>query len=520
MREKLSVSLIFLILLVACSQTKEFPVGSYQPAEVRDDTVRPVINKTTPPNADRQGPPPSQPSTQPTTPNETNVPQLAPPVQEHRLDVGYATLGFNTTLGPHEFSKYEFPELLKSRNVRVGGSTIPYEQFLRVDGGRVIVTANEEDNVSDYLVYEDEEHIMTYEFRLGQGTFLDILDQAILMLGHRYIVREVTKEDVILERAETGTKYVIGPTVRIGDEILEDTEGRMSGSSFIITSKADAEHEGDDLYIAPGETLQDNLGEPTVLTDQFDIEYKGLRDMTTTELRFDNDGEELHVDVQSPSRSARIPLASNEPVRIGDEEGRLVTNENTRVTLQDYLVLSPPGKQSRVFQFSSVNEREQEIELASPDLVTIEARYNASQGRINYAGDQFAFRIENETIRVDMNGNGEFSDDVRYVGDTYTLALPQTVTDGTATYTLRVREQGRSTDHTDITVHFDEELRLTADRDVLESDDHGISVSPYGTYYVFEHEDDGQYEELAVTHPHLQGRAEVVVVSRPRGGRQ
>ncbi len=548
--KKWFVVLLLVLSVTACSSdSKSFPVHNYSPSSsYEDDQVRPVINKTSRSyeEQNREDESSGVPSDVPRNP----VDQLSTPVEQYKLSVGYGIVGLNQTLGKFapEFSKYEFPDLLKSRNIRGGveGVAGSYEQFLKPLGGRVMFTADEEDRVSDYLVYRDEEPIFRYELVLSDGSFLDFIDEEIWLLGYKYTIKDATKEDVVLEGVDNGNELVIGGgSVKLNGETLADTDSRMTGDKIIVVAKVDAKNEGDNIYIPFNHSLQEFLGDPTVLTDKVDIRYKGIVDVPRTKLDFNNKGDELELYITGPrGRESIIPLGFliGDGWRLGDEEGVLHVSESTgisdyKVGVDDYFVLSSgsPSRQAKslstALQYKGVTPVENEVEFVSRSGLVIEAGYNGTEGEnakgyIHFAGKDFKFYIGGEEsdyrIAVDMNGNGRIDGAVvDFKTRDGVIDLPsQSEFSGPANVSLELfnyKESGRGSESSTFEIRPGDEfsIKMFTDKELfdMQSNDKVMS-SVYGTqYFLFNERDDKVFEEVVIDHPLEKRRAEVVVES-------
>jgi len=339
-----------LLFMSACeTQIQELPTSTYIPEQVSGQ-IRPVIDKV--PN------PEYQEIVYDDIDDVVTVPELSTPIESYKLSVGYGLVTLNQTLGTFSptFTKYDFPELLKSRNVKsdlvpIGGK---YEQFLKLLGGRVIYTGDEYDVVDDYLVYRDDEPIYEYQFVFSDGSFLDYVGQEINILGNTYKIIEATKEDVILENLETNDRLVIGGgKILFNNEILSKTDSRMTGDSIFIIAKADAL--GDDIFISKGETLQEYLVEPTLITDKIDIRYLGVNQVLHIKIEFNNKGDELELRITEPyQETVRIPIGYQD--FLGDEEGVLHYDENDDIKINDYFILTIPSNNNRLYSLHNNNE--------------------------------------------------------------------------------------------------------------------------------------------------------------------
>jgi len=556
---KKEVLLFLLILLVACQETKEFQVRSIPTDHVIVPNVRPEINRTI---IEEE---PEYPDIK-----KEDVPKqvdLENPKESYEFEVTYGQLiGPNHTVGaypttsyPYFFTKYEFPELLRSRNIR--GSITPamgsYEQFLRLAGGQVLFTQDEEDNVGDFLVYRDNEPIYEYELHLNVGSFLDYIEEELWVLNNPYIIKTVTKKDIVLIHRETGDTVVIGGgSININGEVIEDTDSRMLGGSIFIVAKADAEIEGDDIFIAPGHSLQEYLGEPTLLTDLFDIRYEGVNEVPLTQFYFKNDKEEIELRVTSPQGLVtKIPIGflGGPGWRLGDQEGQLhviegLNSSDFKVKIDDYFILSTPamnrntiyersignmsGTLSAIMQYRKINTRENIIELSNKQGLVVESYYfgdpgSNATGDIFMGGNRFRYVIGNATdnypLSIDLTGNGVIaSEKVTLVMDDAILEFPDAeVFNDSANLTLRLfnfdfyelKEEVMV-----LQINPDNPFTITvyADLDIRSyKNDNKDALSNFGTYYLFlNQEGPDTFEDIKIFHPLIHRFAKIKVEGR------
>jgi len=565
----LVLCILVFTLIVACAPVKEFPVGDYSPPNVPDNEVkRPEIIRTVPPP-----PPPKQPEVKKDLPEAQNLIPFRPGFQEaHDFKIGFNTVMFsNQSIGPSpfHFSKYEFPEMLKSRNVLGGIDPVGghYEQFLRLLGGRILFTSDEYDNVGTYLFYEDGEDIFEYEFSFLDGTFIDFIEGEIMILGNTYTIEDATKKDVVLINTETGDLLVIGGgPVKLNGEVLAKTDSKMLGTSLFIVAKANSEILGDNIYITPGKSLQQYLGEPVLLTNLFDITYIGDEEVPSSIYDFHGKENEIEMRIAGPFRGEIVlPLArpTNDGFRLGDDEGTLhsteAANETDRIVKQgDYFVLTSPdytsnylynryqneetGSLSILFQYKKINTKEYNIEIVSKEGFALEAYYvgqpsNASNtsnltsepgvasGFIPFAGESFKFTIGSESegypLAIDLNGDGLISGKtVSFVVDDGILQFPKGFDfNSSANFTLTLLDFSLTGLKEEVVnIQFNPGLTMTVytDLELFDmGDDNKAAVNSFGTkFYFFNQEGDDEFEDITIDHPLAERLAHVLVEAK------
>ncbi|MFC1647977.1 hypothetical protein ACFL1B_00820 [Nanoarchaeota archaeon] len=555
MKRGLLLVFILLIAIAGCSEKsfEDNQQAAYQPSTfMNKPVIRPAINKTELPEPVIE---PELPPEMPEKVKEIEVESFNTPVSEHRMQVGYGIFSTNTTLGSPVFGKYEFPKLLKTRSVdsKVNRIRATYEHFLRLKGGKVMFTGNNLDEVSDFLVFENKEPILEYELVLSHGTFLDFVGSEIWFLGNTYKIGEANKEDLILQNTETYDILVIGAGhVRLNDEVLEDTDSRMTGSSLLLISKAEALVEGDDIFIPKGHSLQEYLGEPTLLTNKFDIRYFGVMDVPSNLVYVQNKGDEIELRMINQLGETRIPLAYKTPggFRLGDEEGLMHVKEaeNTtdfNVQQNEYFILSMSQVDatdlyyrhrdgmaeisSIVMHYKDINIHQKRIEIVSREGFALELFYNGTPGDgatgfIQLYDERYRFWVGGEetgyALAVDMNADERVSGAiVDYIMPDGIIDLPSKevfAENGNVRLEfLNFDDVGMKKEEATMRINANDEFTLTLliDTHILEmDDDHAMSVTEYGThYFLFNEEGNNEYEDLTISHPLAPRLAEIVI---------
>ncbi len=481
------VPILFVLLLAACSTTQTFPEQEYQPRTVSpEETVRPAVNRTIPPDS-------LTPQREPNTSEEPQEPEPEPrpKPKRHTIDVRYGVLGFNQSLDHHTepFTKYQFPALLKSRNVKGHA----YEQRMQLAGGSIRFRKHE-DTVSDFLYYEEDEPILRYTFILHGTTFLDIIGEQINVLGNTYTVTDATAKDVILENDHV--QLVIGGgSVDINGEAMADTTSSMTGSKFVVESRVDTEDD-DELAVPAGSSVQEHLAEPTMLTDKLDIRYDGLVPTPATTFQFQNTDDGVRIRIKEDGERRNVPLIHRATMQWGDEEGRLVFDETQQITSGDYVILA--SDRSHVLQYHGIDGDELDF---SNGYMDVHVRLNTTA--IPLQGKRYRFSRTNETLRLDLNGDGDFKDTVRYRRPGYAFAF------GNRSMTFRFSKD------TSRTVSFKqgERVELIPKFRGYELRDGFAHATDYGTRYVFTGELEEGFEDGTIIYPNSRGKGKIVLES-------
>jgi len=142
--------------------------------------------------------------------------------------------------------------------------------------------------------------------------------------------------------------------LEIGNEKIDDAEviieGTDDNSTFSIDSIQINITAGDDYYIPAGGILSSLMDEPQALMN-WDIEYKGLGDVATEEIRIRTSGSDQYelefVDGNEYTTSVPIAYtASGSGLVFGDNDDSLVITENQSILRNDYLIVTDESQES------------------------------------------------------------------------------------------------------------------------------------------------------------------------------
>ncbi|HJX06250.1 MAG TPA: hypothetical protein VJ461_06080, partial [Candidatus Nanoarchaeia archaeon] len=211
--------------------------------------------------------------------------------------------------------------VLRSSTEAFGPRVANYAQFLKLRTGMVVFGYEEESElVTTYLLFKEGEPILEYSLEMQGGIFKFFENQKIQFLGHEYFIEEVTNSsmkllgvstpDTLLFRNQHGVWINDKP---VSEEILNVSFGK---DYLRIALLAD-----EDIRIIPGTGLRSYLDKPEVLlTNRLDIDYEGLTEVPTFDIKFDKTSERYKLGfVSQGNLSYNIPLSYLSPFKTGDE---------------------------------------------------------------------------------------------------------------------------------------------------------------------------------------------------------
>ena len=291
-------------------------------------------------------------------------------------------------------SDSELPTLLAPGTASNAKGTFPYDQklfFEDADSEYVLVTENNDDEISDFLYFKSGSQIARYllEFTsplesgiydsLGNptpsGNYLsDFENIEIEMLGKKYTILEATRNDgknsqirLVLENngekidmedanvndEESSSDLIVDNELITGAKVI--IEGTDDDISFKISKISVNMLADDDLYVPPGSTLGENpeLKKPQVLfTQNWDIGYEGVASEGSSEgIGIGTSGESKYQLLFSDGNKKPINLPLIESISpsqivLGDKDGDLINKEGKKISKNDYLLLTNEEKEN------------------------------------------------------------------------------------------------------------------------------------------------------------------------------
>jgi len=140
--------------------------------------------------------------------------------------------------------------------------------------------------------------------------------------------------------------------LKVGDETIDNAFVAIEGTDDNTTFKIERINinmtADDDFYVPAGGKLSENpeLSEPEVLfTSQWDIEYAGLTDVETEEIRVTTSGSSRYdlEFIDGDGEKVNLPLAkavASQQLHYGDSDKALINLENQSIFKSDYIILT------------------------------------------------------------------------------------------------------------------------------------------------------------------------------------
>lgn len=428
------LGIIILFIISCASQLPPPPEMNFTlPSFEKNDSVRPVFNRTLPPEENISG-------------EEANITKNDSLIFKRLEAELLMPIPINKNIGEISQYKiitfYEFP-LLKGiplqRTRPPYPHTASYIQELRFDfgknsTGKVISAAREEEEVvKDFLFFEEGKPIFEYRLLLSEGTFRDYLESPIRILGVDYVIAEAEEGLVVFFGKDIGQyiRFQNNSKIKIGRDIIPDTNVEIINNREIRYRVYAGDEDDIGLLVGINESLSSRMRHPkALLSPIFDIYFRGLQKgemplLNYTEERIIFKHSDNKYDLIFRSRldkENRIPLLylSNGEIEVGEEGERLHIQEcrNTKdfcIEEGERVILNFQDA-SVVMRYSGINNNSQLItftdELGSKfvyDFKGIPGK-NAS-AEIFYNGRRFKVYIgynnstDNFPISMDLDGN-------------------------------------------------------------------------------------------------------------------
>lgn len=424
---------------------------------------------------------------------------------------------------------------LSSNTEAFGPRAAFYEQFLTLKAGKVVFGLEEDlDITSTYLLFKEDEPLFDYSMRLNGGIFKFFEGEIINFLGHEYFIEEVTVDYMTFQGVTIPDRIMF----RDGNGVLLNQE-KFYNDELNVTFEEDYLRiiiiSDDWLKILPETCFVEYLREPEMLlTNRIDVCYQGLTPVPVFEIMFDNKGDDYKLSfTTNKNTSYNVPLVSFEPFKMGNENYNFVAIEGDSksdyvIGKKDYFVISNNREVhglTNVLRLISVKEKL--IIFDDPALEQFYVYYEGTPG-VNATADLIVDNVlhkvyigENDTISVDLDGNGRINKDkvpivtagnailkvVEVASDAVILSMttPKELREDKAdgiTIEMIIREDGLSIDRNDLNMYED------GDRNAL------VGMNDYGDLFILEDYSDYDEqlgEDLIILHPLYQRFADVIV---------
>jgi len=452
------------------------------------------------------------------------------------------SIGENISDVISELNKFHLPQVLRSGRLSsnteaFGLRAAMYEQFLKLRSGSVVFGFDENtERTTTYLSFKEGQPMLDYRLELYNGIFKFFEGETINLLGHEYVITEVTNNTMRLRGLTTP------------DELLfRDNHGVWVNNRVIpndvlnVTLKHDYLRiilvAPDDISVLPGKSLREYLIPPeALLTNRLDLVYEGLTETPVFSIKISRRGDKYKLSfTTNKNRSYNIPLAYLNPIKLGDEDNNLVYREgedNTDYVIKkkDYFIINNNKEVNgltNILRLISVKEDDNIIVLEDPALEKFVVYFEGTPG-VNASADLIIDNVlhkvyvgENDTISVDLDGNGRINvDEVPIITAGNGIIRINSVNNDEINISLitpkEMRENENSDLETDIIINKDG-LRIDRDdvkliRDIKTNS--LIGMSNYGTLFVLKDYSDAEKqigEDLLVEYPVVQRFADVIV---------
>lgn len=259
--------------------------------------------------------------------------------------------------------------------------TFGYEERIIFDHdknttGRIIFIEHPDtEQIGDFLFFEEDLPVFTYELLLHQGNFTAFEGRDIQLLGMTYIIAEATNNSVVLYGKDYANNLLFeeGRSLLVNGSRVSRAEAFVKPDRLGFTLRADDPHEGG-ILLGQGETLADVIGWRALGSWRWDIGYVGVPS---------NEIVLLELDRGTQGYTLRTILADGRPLDL-----RIVEADAGSLILGE---LDRPLHVERCPAHSYCIAPEQAILLQSPDGRTFPVMYEGTSN-------------ESRTINIEHDG--------------------------------------------------------------------------------------------------------------------
>jgi hypothetical protein len=412
-----------------------------------------------------------------------------------------------------------------------------YQQFLKLRAGKVLFGLDaEEEFITTYILFNEEEPIFDYVLELNGGIFKFFEGEQIHFLGHDYVIEEVTNTTMQLVGVTTPDTIILRNQrgVFVNDKTISEDVLNITFKQDYLRIIINAP---DELKILPGTSLRNYLLDQSILlTNRLDLEYEGLTDAPTYNIRLRKTNEKYKLSfTTNKNLTYTVPLINLNPFKTGDDEVSFVFKEGKNnsdyvIKDNDWFVVTNNKEYNgltNVIKLLSIDEKNHLITFQDPALEKFLIYFKGTPG-INATGELIIDRVvhkvyvgKNNDIAVDLDGNGRISRDIAPIvtaGNGIIMinnATPEGISISIIT-PKEMRENSKSDLKVNLTITKDgliidkSSLKLVEDPDtnVL------IGMTDYGTLFFLEknvNENMQLGDDLIINYPIAQRFADVIV---------
>jgi len=426
---------------------------------------------------------------------------------------------------------------LRSNTMAFGPRAAMYQQFLKLRAGKVLFGLDaEEEFITTYILFNEEEPIFDYVLELNGGIFKFFEGEQIHFLGHDYVIEEVTNTTMQLVGVTTPDTIILRNQrgVFVNDKTISEDVLNITFKQDYLRIIINAP---DELKILPGTSLRNYLLDQSILlTNRLDLEYEGLTDAPTYNIRLRKTNEKYKLSfTTNKNLTYTVPLINLNPFKTGDDEVSFVFKEGKNnsdyvIKDNDWFVVTNNKEYNgltNVIKLLSIDEKNHLITFQDPALEKFLIYFKGTPG-INATGELIIDRVvhkvyvgKNNDIAVDLDGNGRISRDIAPIvtaGNGIIMinnATPEGISISIIT-PKEMRENSKSDLKVNLTITKDgliidkSSLKLVEDPDtnVL------IGMTDYGTLFFLEknvNENMQLGDDLIINYPIAQRFADVIV---------
>jgi hypothetical protein len=442
-------------------------------------------------------------------------------------------------------NKFQLREVLKggalrSNTMAFGPRAAAYEQFLRLRSGKVVFGVEEESElVTTYLLFREEDPVIEYDLILQGGIFKFFEGEKINFLGHEYYIESASNTSLKLVGVSTPDTIFFRDQKEawINDETISDEILNVSvGNDYVRVVVLASE----DISILPGTGLRSYLKRPEILlTNRLDIDYEGLTDAPSYDIKFDKSNDKYRlIVVTNQNITYNIPLAYLSPLKLGSKDYDLVYKEGESAT--DYVVhekdyfLITNNKEfnglTNMLRLLDVDEDDHLLLFEDPAFEKFYVYFKGKPG-LNATADLIVHNVlhrvrvgKNQSISVDLNGDGSIGNDIVPIitAGNARIRINHDYSDE-INLSIITPKQLRENNNTDLEVNllirYDGiqigksgkgglEMVQENNKEVL------LGMTDYGALFILKgevDEDEQSGEDLTIQHPIVQRFADVII---------
>lgn len=275
-------------------------------------------------------------------------------------------------------------------------------------------------------------------YKLSDGSLIGVRDVVLQEFdgGLRFAEFYIGANKVELKDDNIGDGLVDASLV-VGNDALDSAEVKIVGkidSDSVAIKTIELNIKADNhVFLPEGGMLSEQLEEPEVLMDAWDIQYAGLESANTEMISITSSAEDQYKleFVDGNGNDISVPLlyaVSGTNIRLGSEDELLVLHEAQAIGIDDYFVVSDSTeskeseRETYVVQYERARRGKIQFKVLNGDRITKEYDEGATFSNREelgvvldvggkdyevYAGEPIAANAEEFDIKVNLNGDNE-----------------------------------------------------------------------------------------------------------------